>query len=231
LKLLQQFKAFLDAGDSGSGVLTSHEVEKFFGILTHPGFDVVAAHIMPLDAIAVEVVQDGNTSLVGSILAELAVVGLGRPGAASGGPVTPPAHGGVSGRDAAGGARPEPSVHDWWLEISSVTAVEVALPPRSPNVLDICLGHLVVDELRLLGRLQAHQVLAMLPADVPCIEPVPLMRPGGFVLPRKEVVAVVADLGGVSNPVHTGFQVGSDELPTLLGFREGQQSEESEHDR
>lgn len=84
------------------GVGMASKSQKLIGVLAHPGLDVVAGNVVPFDAIVVEVVEDGDASLVGASLRELAVVGLPLAGAAGVGPVTDPAEGAVGGRDAGG---------------------------------------------------------------------------------------------------------------------------------
>lgn len=40
------------------------EVEELVAVLAHEGLHVVAGHVVPLDAVVVEVVQDGQAGLV-----------------------------------------------------------------------------------------------------------------------------------------------------------------------
>lgn len=127
---------------------------------------MVAGDVVPLDSVIVEVVQDGDTSLISPGLAELTVVGLGPSRAARVGPVATPALGEVGGGDAAVGAGPEPAVDDGGLQVWPVAAVEVTLASGGPDVLDVALLKVLVHELGLVLGLDAHQVLAMLPACV-----------------------------------------------------------------
>ena len=51
-------------------------------LLAHGGLLVVAGHVVPLDPVRVEVVEDGEAGLgAGRVLASSAVVGLGQAGA------------------------------------------------------------------------------------------------------------------------------------------------------
>ena len=118
---------------------------------------MVASNIVPLDAIVVEVVQNGQARLallqdtgnnsnrylervVQSNIREVgtyiifAVVGLWATITTSAGPVTKSAL--VGGGDLGFGARPEPSIDDSWLKISAVASIEVAFATASPDVLD-----------------------------------------------------------------------------------------------
>jgi len=157
--------------------------KKFLGVFTDPGFDVVAGNIMPHNTVIVEVVEDGNAGLISAGLAEFTVVGLGSSAATSARPSTSPSLGAVGGWDSCRGTGPEPSVDNGRLKIGTVTAIKVALATRGPDVLDISLLDLAVDELGLILGLETYQILTMLSADVPCIKPVPLMRCSWSVLP------------------------------------------------
>ena len=47
--------------------------EQLVAVLAHPGLDVVARHVVPRQAVVVEVVQHGDARLVVAVLAELSV--------------------------------------------------------------------------------------------------------------------------------------------------------------
>jgi len=198
-------------------------VEQLIRVLADPGFDVVAGDVVPLDAVVVEVVEDGDAGLVGAVLAELPVVGLGRLAAASGRPVAVPPLRRVGGSDATHGARPEPAVYNMRLKIRSVAAVKVALASAGPDVAHAALLHVLVHKLRLLRGLQGHQVLTVLPADVPGVQPVSLVGLGGLVHPREEVVLVVPEGGGVGDSVGAGLRLWLDQLSLRVrhGHRQG----------
>jgi predicted nucleic acid-binding protein len=50
--------------ETDAWVARTHEVEQFITVLTHEGFQVVTGHIMPLDAIVIEVVQNGQAGFI-----------------------------------------------------------------------------------------------------------------------------------------------------------------------
>lgn len=120
----------------------------------------------------------------------------------------------VSGRNADVRARPEPSIDDARLKIGSVTAFEVALAAGRPDVFDISAAKVIGDEVRLLLCLNAHQVLTVLPADIPCIQPVPFMLASGAVRPREEVIVTIVERGSMVDSVSARFWVWSDQLPS-----------------
>ena len=65
------------ASADGAGVL-----EQLVRVLAHPGLLVVAGHVVPLDAVVVEVVEDADAALLAGALVVLAVVGLSLAAAA-----------------------------------------------------------------------------------------------------------------------------------------------------
>ena len=66
--------------DIGEGL--SREGKMTLDILTDDWLLVVAGHVVPLDPVRVEVVEDGEAGLgAGRVLASSAVVGLGQAGA------------------------------------------------------------------------------------------------------------------------------------------------------
>lgn len=119
---------------------------------------------MPLHAVLVEVVQDGDTSLVCASLPKLPVIGLGSAGASIMRPAPAPALGGVGGGDTGCGTRPEPPVDKRRLQVGTVAAFEVTFPAGGPDVLDVPLEDVLLDELFLVLGLDAHEVLTVLPA-------------------------------------------------------------------
>jgi len=154
----------------------------------------MAGYVMPLDAIAVEVVENCDASLIVAVLSLLPIVGLSTTTAASVGPVpTPLSPLLVGGSDAGIGPRPEPSVNNRRLEIGAVTTVEVTLPTRGPYVLDGAIAHSFSYEVTFELSFQAHKVLAMLPANVSSVKPVSLVGFGGFMDPRKEIEFSVSE--------------------------------------
>ena len=113
------------------GVARADVVEELFAVLADEGLLVVAGDVVPLDAVVVEVVEDGQAGLA---LVVLAVVRLLLAVAAGGRPV-----GGLTvgrRRDLGLGTGPEPAVDDDRLQIGAVAAVKVALATAGPDVLD-----------------------------------------------------------------------------------------------
>lgn len=47
-----------------AGVAGAYEVEQLVAVLAHERLDVVARHVVPLDAVVIEVVQDRQARLV-----------------------------------------------------------------------------------------------------------------------------------------------------------------------
>lgn len=83
-----------------------------------------------------------------SYLGSFAVVGLGLSVAAGVGPVAGVALRG--GPDLSAGTRPEPAVHVGRLQVGPVTACEVALATRRPDVAHVTACDTLLDELILL---------------------------------------------------------------------------------
>lgn len=115
-------------------VAGADKVEELFAILANEWLLVVASNIVPLDAVIVEVVEDGQARLAFVVFA---VVGLRAAITTGVGPVAQGAL--VGGRDLGLRTGPEPSVDDGWLQIGAVASVKVAFAAASPDVLDaIC---------------------------------------------------------------------------------------------
>ena len=89
--------------------------------------------------------------------------------------VAPAGRGGVGWGHLDAGPRPEPAVDSRGLEVLTVTALEVAETARCPDVREVVVLDELLDELVLGGGLEADQVHAVLPADVPAVEPVDLV--------------------------------------------------------
>ena len=144
---------------------------------------MVAGDVMPLDPVVVDVVEDAHASLHAAVDVELGVVGLGHVvrdelGLVAGegpGLVAPAGRGGVGGGHLDAGPRPEPAVDSRGLEVLTVTTLEVAETARGPDVREVVVLDELLDELVLGGGLEADQVHAVLPADVPAVEPVDLV--------------------------------------------------------
>ena len=179
--------------------------EKLLRVLADEWLGVVAGDIVPLDPVIVDVVKDSHAGLHGPVNVELGVVGLGDVVGdelglvASEGPglVAPAGRGGVSGRHLDSGARPEPAIDSRGLEILAVAALEVAEPARGPDVGEVVVLDELLDELVLGGGLEADQVHAVLPADVPAVKPVDLVvREVFFISGEPVVVTAVLKMFG-----------------------------------
>ena len=133
------------------GVAGADKVEQLLAVLADERFLVAASDVVPLDAIVVEVVQDGQARLTlllktwqGFILRILeekkkkneirsigswnayvifAVVGLWATISTGVGPISQSAL--ISGWDFSFRTGPEPSVDDGWLQISAIASVKV----------------------------------------------------------------------------------------------------------
>lgn len=120
----------MEVGVGVTGILQQGVV-----LLAHPRLAVVAGHIVPVHAIIVEVIEDGQARLLGAALLQLSVVGLGQTDAAALGPIVLLTVGGW--RELLQLRCPEPTVHVGRLQIGTFTATEVALATACPNVFDL----------------------------------------------------------------------------------------------
>lgn len=166
------------------GIPRAHKVQQFIGVLADEGLDVMAGDVVPLDAIVIEVIQNGEATLV-IALRRLAIIGLGLIVATGLRPIASVALRG--GSNFATRSRPEPAVLVWWLQIGPVAACKVALATRGPDVAHIAAGNALLHEIILLRRLQRHGVHAVATANVACIQPVHLEAARWRMLPTEEV--------------------------------------------
>ena len=166
---------------------------------------MVASDVVPLDPVVVDVVQDAHARLHAAVDVKLCVVGLrhvmrdelGLVTSEGPGLVAPAGRGGVGGRHLDSGARPEPAIDSRGLEILAVAALEVAEPARGPDVREVVVLDELLDELVLGGGLEADQVHAVLPADVPAVKPVDLVvREVFFISGEPVVVTAVLKMFG-----------------------------------
>lgn len=187
-------------------VVGANKVKQLIVVLADEWLLVVASNIVPLDAIVVEVVQDGQARLT---LIVFTVIGLRATISTGVGPVSESAL--VGGRNFGLGTGPEPSVDKDWLQISAVASVKIAFAAASPDVLDAIASQLLLDEFVLLESLEADGVHAVATADVTGVEPVDFQRGSGRVQPAEEVVVSVAKRirpQSVFNTFGTGLWVG-----------------------
>jgi len=150
---------------------------------------VVARHVMPLDAVSVEVVEDGHARLLLPTLSVFPVIGLGHTVPASVRPVVELVA--IGGRHFNLVGRPEPTVDQFGEELRLVTAVEVALAAGGPEELDAPVNE-PLDPVVLLLGLKRYKVHTSFPAVVARIEPVPFCVPHPSILIQPAEVVVVA---------------------------------------
>lgn len=96
----------------------------------------MAGDVVPMDAIIVEIVQNGQTIFVGASLLQFTVVRLWLADATVCGPIVLVAIGGRSELLKFG--RPEPTVHVDRLQIGSFASLEVTDATAGPNVFYLC---------------------------------------------------------------------------------------------
>lgn len=118
--------------DAQIGICVAHVLQQSIVLLADEGLLVVAGHVVPVDTVVVELVQQGQAVLGCAVLLELTVIGLGQTDAAGGGPI---ALGTLRG-----GCQllqrgcPEPTVDVCGLQIGTLTALEVAQATAGPDV-------------------------------------------------------------------------------------------------
>jgi len=165
---------------------------------------------VPLDAVLVLVVEDGETGLVVKLLQTLycdanvvlcldgplpdtlVIVGL-RLIVLSGGAPEGVGVGHVGGGDpGVAGPGPEPTVGVDRLQVCSVAALvlEVALASAGPDAGNVIFSHDLLEHFVLAGRLEGDEVHAPVPAKVPPVEPVPVLKLVPGFPPGEEVVMV-----------------------------------------
>lgn len=104
----------------------------------------MAGDVVPLDAVVVEIVQNGQTRFVVA-LGRLTIVRLRLAISAGVAPVA----GVPLGRrtDFGARARPEPAILVRWLQIGALASSEIALAARCPDESHISTGQSLLDEL------------------------------------------------------------------------------------
>ena len=143
---------------------------------------MVASNVVPLDSVAVDVVEQAHASLHAAVDVKLRVVRLrhvlalelGLVAGEGPGLVGPAGRGGVGGGHLHAGAGPEPAVDRRRLQVLTVASLEVAEAAGGPDVGQVVLLQEVADHLLLGGRLQGDQVHAVLAADVTSVQPINL---------------------------------------------------------
>ena len=166
---------------------------------------MIASNVVPLDPIVVDVVEDAHARLNAFVDVELGVVGLrhivgdelGLVAGEGPGLVAPAGRGGVGRGHLDAGSGPKPPVDSRGLEVLAVAALEVAESARGPDVREVVVLDELLDELVLGGGLEADQVHAVLPADVPAVQPVDLVvREVLFISGEPVVVTAVLEMFG-----------------------------------
>jgi len=187
----------------------------------------MTGHIVPLDPVPVLVVEHRQTGLVMELLQPLyrdtdavvcidrtfldsfVVVWLWNVSFACSAPIGVRA-GLISWRDPSiTSSSPEPSIDIDRLEVGTITplVLEVTLPPTGVDGSHIVSGHDLLKHLELPWRVEGYEVHTAVPAEVPSIEPVPVLKlmPG---FPPGQEVVMVANLH-VSLPFHTLLNIWS----------------------
>ena len=77
------------------------------------------------------------------------------------------------------------------MKIFSFTSCKITLPARCPEEPDETIDHPLLEELVLLPGLDADQVHAVPPADVPPRQPVNLQVLGQLIFPGEEIVVAL----------------------------------------
>jgi len=206
-------------------LLRGYQIDQLVAVLANNYRSEVASDVMPLDSLAVLVVEDGQTGLVMELLQPLdgdpnVVICRDRPlinalkvvrlrsSLLSAGRPEGVRVGLVGGRDPAiTGSRPEPSVDINRLEVSAVTALvlEVALSAGGVDRGNIVSGHDLLKHFEFSGSVERDEVHAAVSAEVTPVEPIPILKlvPG---FPPTEEVVMVAHLH-VTFPLHTLINV------------------------
>jgi len=165
---------------------------------------------VPLDAVLVLVVEDGETGLVvkllqalyrdadvvlsldGTLLDPLVIVGLRLTVLSGGAPEGVGVRHVGSGDPGVAGPGPEPPVGVDGLQVSSVAALvlEIALASAGPDAGNVIFSHDLLEHFVLARRLEGDEVHAPVPTEVTPVEPVPVLKLVPGFPPRKEVVMV-----------------------------------------
>jgi hypothetical protein len=187
LQSLQLFKILEENLDAQVkvGVVVFDPAQQHLVVFADEGLAVVASDVVPVDAVAVEVVEKGQAVLRSSVLQLFPVVGLGSADSAGLAPVVLHTVGGGGKLLQLGG--PEPAVDALGLQVRAVAALEVTQATGRPDVPHLVLYKMSLDPLVLLGSLQANGVHTPRSTPVPDAEPVLLLSRGSRVLPREEV--------------------------------------------
>jgi len=201
----------------------THEMESSFAtqdkpqmagfVLAYDRFFVVARHVVPLDSVSIEVVEDSHARFLFSTLSMFPVVRLSHPIPSSMRPVIELV--------AVGGGhfhlvrRPEPAVDQLWEELGLVAAVKVAFAAGRPEKWHPAINE-ALHPVVLLARLKGNKVHAPLPAVVPGIEPVPFGVSNLGILVQPAEVIIVASKALNSKqvcPLSTELRVAKAEFP------------------
>lgn len=188
---------------------------------------MMTSHVVPLDPILVEIVENGDASLirfgVPRVQPLFPVIGLRLLEESGVGPVANLALG--LGSDSDAGGRPIPPVDDRRLQVLPFAPSEVALPPAGPNVVQVFTpDDVIADVLVFVPGAERDRVHAKFPAVVPGRLPVHL-EVGAEGAPRKVVPLPV---GLVVNPAtFAGGPVGVAELSRSEAEINGQHDQKS----
>jgi len=158
-------------------------------VFTNNWLLVMTGYIVPLDSIAIKVIEYRHARLFLSPLLYLfSVIWLSLSSSSSMGPVIELSAIGWSHFNLI--SWPEPTVDIFWEKFRFVTSVKVAFSARSPKIRDPTI-HKSFDPLVLSLALKTHQVHASFSAVISCIKPVPFSVPhsGVGILPTEPVIS------------------------------------------
>ena len=130
------FKIVLLLLEFETGIGSGNVLEKRWRVFADDGLCVVAANVVPLDAILVDVVEDAKAGLGCLVDFKLGVVWLRFLKVTSGAPglISPAGRFLIGASEFDTRARPEPAIDNERLKIFSVASLEVAQTTARPNV-------------------------------------------------------------------------------------------------
>jgi len=191
-------------------LLGCNQINQLIAVFTDDNGPEVASDVVPLDSIVVLIVQNGQTRFVvellqtlnrdsnivvrlnWALLFSLEVIRLSDPIFSCGRPE------GVGvwfigGRDAGiTGSGPEPTVDVDRLKMGPIAPfiLEVAFSTTCPNAGNVIFFDDVLEHFELQGGVEGDQVHASIPAEVPSVEPVPVLKLVPGLPPGKEIIMI-----------------------------------------
>lgn len=196
------FKIVLLLLEFETGIGSGNVLEKRWRVFADDGLCVVAANVVPLDAILVDVVEDAKAGLGCLVDFKLGVVWLRFLKVTSGAPglISPAGRFLIGASEFDTRARPEPAIDNERLKIFSVASLEVAQTTARPNVRQFLLFENAEDHVVLFDSLNANGVHAVLTAQVASVEPIALdvFVLGDVAAQKVPVTVALPLLGSVS---------------------------------